>query len=359
MQHTFHVVALPHTNVTRQFQSCAFTQKVRRFCQMMKACGHRVYLYAGMECDVETDGLVALVTEAERQEMVGGRHYTQADWGDPLWATFNQRVIAALRDHPIQPHDFICLIGGVAQKPIADAFPAHMSVEFGIGYAGTFAKFRVFESYAWMHTIYGADTGGNAGAADGRYFDAVIPNQIDDDLYADLGVVPSDDHALFVGRLIDRKGYRLAQEVCEAANIGLFLAGPGEPNDGWGEFLGEIDAQLRTDYMRKATCLIAPTQYIEPFGTVHIEALAAGCPVVAPDWGVFTETIQNGKNGWRCRTFKEYVDAVKASRHLGVYRRSEIADAARSRYSMARVGLKYETYFNRLSTLWGDGFYAR
>lgn len=358
MQHTFHVVALPHTNVTRQFQSCAFTQKVRRFCQMMKARGHRVYLYAGQECDVETDGLVALVTEAEREEMVGGRHYTQADWGHPLWATFNNRVIAALRDHPIQPRDFICLIGGVSQKPIADAYPAHMSVEFGIGYAGTFAEFRVFESYAWMHTIYGADTNGNAGAADGRYFDAVIPNQIDDDLY-DFQVSAHRNYALFVGRLIDRKGYRLAQEVCEAANLPLKLAGPGEPNGGWGEFIGEVSAEQRTELMRYATCLIAPTQYVEPFGTVHIEAMAAGCPVVSTDWGVFTETIEKGRNGWRCRSFADYVRAVKMARSVDVEWRGEIAAATRRRYSMSTVSYEYEAYFNRLSTLWGDGFYAR
>lgn len=359
MQHTFHVVALPHTNVTRQFQSCAFTQKVRRFCQMMKARGHRVYLYAGMECDVETDGHVALVTDAEREEMVGGRHYTQADWNHPLWSTFNSRVIRALKDHPIQPHDFICLIGGVAQKPIADAFPAHISVEFGIGYAGTFAKFRVFESYAWMHTIYGAETGGNAGAADGRYFDAVIPNQIDDDLYVAAPPRPHNDYALFVGRLIDRKGYRLAQEVCEAANMRLVLAGPGEPNEGWGEFLGEVGPVRRTVLMQHATCLIAPTQYIEPFGTVHIEAMAAGCPVIASDWGVFTETIENGQNGWRCRSFAEYVRAVNMARRADIEWRGEIAAATRRRYSMSTVSYEYEEYFNRLSTLRGDGFYQR
>jgi hypothetical protein len=47
-----------------------------------------------------------------------------------------------------------------------------MVVELGIGYEGSFAKYRVFESYAWMHYTYGKiDQSDN-----GRFFDCVIPN---------------------------------------------------------------------------------------------------------------------------------------------------------------------------------------
>ncbi len=41
----FHIVALPHTQVTKEYAGCAFTEKVRRFVMMMKAQGHTVYLY--------------------------------------------------------------------------------------------------------------------------------------------------------------------------------------------------------------------------------------------------------------------------------------------------------------------------
>jgi hypothetical protein len=47
-----------------------------------------------------------------------------------------------------------------------------LAVEFGIGYPGSFAKYRVFESYAWMHTTYGAQRGADI---DGVWYDAVIP----------------------------------------------------------------------------------------------------------------------------------------------------------------------------------------
>ncbi len=42
----FHVVALPHTKVTKEFFSCAYTEKVYGFCNMMTSLGHEVYLYA-------------------------------------------------------------------------------------------------------------------------------------------------------------------------------------------------------------------------------------------------------------------------------------------------------------------------
>ena len=51
----FHVVSLPHTNTTESFAVCAYTEKVRKFCIMMKALGHTVYLYAGEQNEAPCD----------------------------------------------------------------------------------------------------------------------------------------------------------------------------------------------------------------------------------------------------------------------------------------------------------------
>lgn len=345
----FHVISLPHTNSTADYPSCAFTQKVRRFCQMMTNLGHEVFLYSGEENDAPCTEHISCISEKRRSEMVGSKHYTESDWSHPHWSGFLANVIGHMHER-VQPKDFICLIGGYAQKPVADAFPAHLSVEFGIGYAGTFAKFRVFESYAWMHMIYGAQSNGNAASADGQWFDAVIPNQVEDGLYP-LG--DGGDYALYMGRLIDRKGYRIAQEVCETKGVRLILAGPGH-QDGYGEFVGEVDAQERARLMAGARCLMVPTQYVEPFGTVHIEAMACGTPIISTDWGVFTETVENGVHGYRCRTFSEFCDALDDVKKLD---RKRIREDALRRYSMATVGKQYEDYFKRLGKLWGKGWY--
>lgn len=393
----FHVVSLPHTQTKAAFAACAFTQKVVRFCAMMKTRGHEVVIYAGDQNEAPCDELVTCIGEDSRAGIVGSKHYTEADWGHPAWATFNARAIEEMRSR-IQPQDFICLIGGWAHKTIADAFPNHISVEFGIGYAGTFAKYRVFESYAWMHMVYGAQAG-SADKADGHWFDAVIPNQIDPALFPSMWDDPgngigmpgpdglhgpqdwgltdatdeersktakikrwhdltckqcSGDYYLYVGRLIDRKGYRIAQEVCEKLGKRLILAGPGE-HVGYGEFAGEVNPTERSQLMAGAIALFAPTIYVEPFGTVHIEAQACGTPIISTDWGVFTETITNGINGYRCRTYREFAEAATACLSLD---RKIIRKQALDRFGMDTVAGQYERYFERLFTLWGDGWYA-
>jgi glycosyltransferase involved in cell wall biosynthesis len=347
----FHVVGLPHTNITDEFSSCAFTQKVRRFCKMMKSLGHHVTLYGGPVADVECDEFLPCISEKRRAEMVGDKHYVEADWGHPHWAGFNANVIGQMHER-IEPKDFICLIGGQSHKPIADAFPGHMSVEFGIGYSGTFATYRVFESYAWMHMVYGAEAG-NASKKDGGWWDAVIPNQVDLDIFSATNRKYGGEYFLYAGRLIHRKGYRIAQDVCERLGKRLILAGMG-PQDGYGEFVGDVDAKTLAGLMADAAALFVPTEYVEPFGTVHIEAMACGTPVITTDWGVFTETVVNGVNGFRCRNLSEFCEAATKIDELD---RVAIRDAARARYSMSTIAREYEAYFERLMKMWGRGWY--
>ena len=65
---TFHVVGLPHTYTSKEFLTCAFTQKILNFCKMMKMLGHTVYHYGGELSQVECDEHITIMSEAERQE---------------------------------------------------------------------------------------------------------------------------------------------------------------------------------------------------------------------------------------------------------------------------------------------------
>jgi glycosyltransferase involved in cell wall biosynthesis len=241
------------------------------------------------------------------------------------------------------------LIGGSAQKPIADAFPAHLSVEFGVGYGGVFAKYRVFESYAWMHSIYAGWK--NPTTADGNFYDAVIPGYLEPEMFP-LGD-GQGDYYLFIGRLIDRKGYRIAQEVCERLGKRLILAGPGEQS-GYGEFVGSVGPEQRAELMGGAIATFAPTLYVEPFGNVVIESQACGTPTITTDWGAFTENNPDGISGFRCRTLAEFMQAAEGVKYLD---RAKIRNRAISLYNLDTIGLQYEAYFKRLLTLWGDGWY--
>lgn len=346
----FHVVALPHTQVTTEFAGCAYTEKVRRFCIMMMGLGHEVYLYAGEEVKAPVTKLITCISEERRKEAVGDKHYTQASFDTTKlhWQIFNGNVIRLMQNY-LEPEDFICLIGGTAQKAIADAYPNHMSVEFGVGYSGVFSNYRVFESYAWMHSIYSGWK--NPAHADGQFFDTVIPGYLEPEMFP-LGK-GDGDYYLYIGRLIDRKGYRIAQEVCQRLGKRLILAGPGEQS-GYGEFLGSVNPEERARLMGGAIATFAPTLYVEPFGNVVIEAQACGTPTITTDWGAFTETNINGFTGYRCRTLQEFMDAAEAVKSLD---RQKIREHAVGKYALERIAKEYENYFKRLSTLRRGGWY--
>lgn len=348
----FHVVSLPHTQTTLEYTSCAFTEKVRRFAMMMEMLGHEVYLYSGEENTVKVHEHISCISESMRLESLDGKHYTQGSFDAtlPHWEYFNNSVINEMKER-IQPKDFICLIGGYSQKTIADAFPNHISVEFGIGYPGTFAKFRVFESYAWMHSIYAQHR--LASEVDGNFFDAVIPGYLEPHMFPLQE--QSEDYYLFIGRLIDRKGYRIAQEVCEALGKRLILAGAG-PQEGYGEFVGVVGPEERARLYGGAIATFVPTQYIEPFGNVVIESHMCGTPTITTDWGAFTETNIEGLTGYRCRTFAEFCDATEKVKELN---RVAIRDTAVNKYSLEAIAPRYEQYFRRLETLWNNGWYER
>lgn len=318
----------------------------------MHDLGHEVFLYAGETVEAPVTELITCVADSKRAEAVKAvAHYTQFLFHGALWDEFNANAIAGIASR-IEKEDFICLIGGSAQQPIADAFPAHLAVEFGVGYGGVFAKYRVFESYAWMHSIYAGWK--NPTTADGQFYDAVIPGYLEPEMFP-LGDGKGDEQGeyyLFIGRLIDRKGYRIAQEVCQRLGKRLILAGPGEQS-GYGEFVGSVGPEERAKLMGGAIATFAPTLYVEPFGNVVIESQACGTPTITTDWGAFTENNPAG-SGFRCRTLQEFMQAAESVKDLD---RAAIRQRAVDTYNLDTIGLQYEAYFKRLLTLWGDGWY--
>lgn len=348
----FHLVSLPHTQVTSEFSACAFTEKVRKFAIMMMNLGHEVFLYAGEQNEAPCTEHIVCLSEAERQAACGDKHYCLASFNCnlPHWKKFNANAIAGIKARA-KKEDFICLIGGLANKEIADALPKLTCVEFGIGYGGTFAKYRVWESYAWMHTCYGAQAR-DPNSADGHFFDEVIPG------YFEVEKFPlsetKEDYFFFIGRLTDRKGYNIAVEVCKHLGKRLLIAGQGDPPK-YGEYLGVIGSEVRGEIMSKAKAVFVPTLYIEPFGNVAVEAQGCGTPVICTDWGAMTETVIDGVTGFRCRSFQEFLDATEKVSELDP---KVIRAHAQNNYSLEVIGLKYQAYFEKLLTLWGKGWYA-
>lgn len=360
----FHVVSLPHTVTSKEFLSCAYTQKVFNFCRMMKSLGHEVFHYGGEGSTPDCTEHVDIITALEQQEYFGktdtAKDFYPIVWDEnlPYWKTCNANAIEEIGKR-IQPKDFICVIAGLCQKPIADAFPGEITVEFGIGYRGTFSKYRVFESYAFMHYMYGRD-----GVEDGRYYDTVIPNYFDEkDFYL---AEKKEDYFLFIGRLVGRKGINIAAQVCEKLGVKLKVAGQGivhaEPGriissevdlKGNVEYVGTVGVKERARLMAHAKGVFVETQYIGPFEGVHVEAMLSGTPVLTTDWGVFTETVIPGINGFRTRSLGEAIWAAKECEKLDSKR---MRDFAIARFSLDVVKYRYQDYFTQLFNLWEKGW---
>lgn len=359
---TFHVVSLPHTQTTSEYSGCAYTAKVVKFCQMMKSLGHTVYLYASEDNEAPCDELITVITKEEQVTLFGEYdHHSKffnIDWNveSAHWGLSNLRAIAEMQSR-LGERDYICLIGGVCQKPIADAFPKHLSVEFGIGYTGVFANHRVFESYAWMHYVHGL-----LGNDNGTFYDCVIPNYFDVDQFPYSA--EKDDYFLFLGRLIDRKGPQIAVEATRRIGAKLKIAGQGADEMesvlsgdlSHVEHVGFADVKKRGELMSRARAVFVPTTYLEPFGGVSIEAMMCGTPVIATDFGAFPENVVDGVTGFRFRTLGE---AVWAAEHAQQLNPRTIREYAVNNFGLERVKWQYQAYFEQLATLWEeDGWYS-
>ena len=223
-------------------------------------------------------------------------------------------------------------------------------VESGIGYPDPVSNFRVYESYAWMHFHLGRE-----GKFDGtKWYHAVIPNAFDPTLFGPpLPCDERDDYALYFGRIMDSKGTHIACRAARKAGLRTIIVGQGNPApylaDVPGtEYLPPQGAAQRRHLMQRARVLLCPTQYVEPFGGVAVEAMLSGTPVVSTDWGAFPETVLHGVTGYRCRTFEQFVWAV---RHAGDIDPLVCRRWSESNYSLSRVGAMYEEYFDMILRL--------
>lgn len=355
----FHLLALPNAQTTRAYSLCGFTQATIRFARVLKDLGHHVTLYASEENEAPCDELVQVITKEEIESLLSATvnaegkieptpyQYAFIESWSPIWQIANARMIREIAKRK-EPRDFIASIGGASQKPVADAHPDLMFIEYSIGYNGSFSPYRVFESEAWRHAAYGAQQ-----ITDGRFFDTVIPCCYDPEEFPFRA--QKEPFALYVGRLIPRKGVDIACKAAHAAGVPLKIIGHGDRAlvTHGAEYLGTLDIDAKNEWMSRAQCVLTPTIYLEPFNQAAVEAQFCGTPVVATDWGGFTETIDHGHTGYRCNYLGEFVRAIHASATLDPKR---IRKRAIAKYSLAAVAPQYQAYFDRLSLLWGKGW---
>jgi len=116
--------------------------------------------------------------------------------------------------------------------------------------------------------------------------------------------IPDGPFIAFVGDLRPEKGIRILLAAVEllrrqGSDVPVVLVGERttadlDVPDGTIE-TGQVDHEVVQAIWRRATVGVVPSLWPEPFGLVAIEAMAAGCPLVASDVGGLSEILADDR----------------------------------------------------------------
>ncbi|CAL9412209.1 glycosyltransferase [Streptomyces sp. enrichment culture] len=156
------------------------------------------------------------------------------------------------------------------------------------------------------------------------------------------------EHVLFLGRLAEAKGVRLLMaawdEIAAGGGSGVPLviagAGPLEAEvAAWAagrddvRYAGLYDTAQCREAVARSVAVVAPSTWLETFGLVVVEAMAAGVPAVAAGHGAFAELVEDGRTGLLHRPGDAASLAEALRRVTGDGARNrELGRAARRRY---------------------------
>jgi glycosyltransferase involved in cell wall biosynthesis len=167
-------------------------------------------------------------------------------------------------------------------------------------------------------------------------------NFVDD---TDVRRAGSGEYLLYLGRLAEEKGVRLLMaawdRIASAGGLGvpLVIAGAGPLSDEvatWARgradvrFAGLQDKAGCRALIAKAIAVVVPSQWLETFGLVVVEAMAAGVPSVVAGHSSLAELVDDGVTGLTHTPG----DAASLASALGQIVRapSSLGHAARARY---------------------------
>lgn len=357
----FHLLGLVHVPVSEKYMGCAFTQKIVKLSKMLLSLGHEVYLYGAETSDAPCTEFIQTHTLSDIRKAWGegdNRFDLGYDWkvkgfkhdfNAPRTETTQKYYKACIEaiNRRKRPDDFLLIMQGVYHKPVGDEVKLWLTCEPGIGYRGSYTRFRAFESAYLMNFMYGSEHPKES--INGSYYDRVIPN------YFDPKDFPfredKEDFFFYMGRMIQRKGVFTALKAVEAIGGKLILAGQDKLNlNGYkcSEFVGYLESDQRADLMGRAKAVFVPTEYLEAFGGVNVEAQLCGTPAITTNFGVFPESIIQGVTGFRCNTLQDFVDAAKNVDKLD----PKVIRKHAERYLMDNVRWEFQQWFDDLHQLY-------
>ncbi|RBL89690.1 glycosyltransferase family 4 protein [Chitinophaga flava] len=141
----------------------------------------------------------------------------------------------------------------------------------------------------------------------------------------------ADGYLLYYGRIHPDKGTHEAIQIARHTNRQLLMAGIVQQKDYFNEmvkpyidneqvkYLGPVGGAARSELLGKATALLHPISFNEPFGLSVAEAMLCGTPVIAFNRGSMPELIQNQRTGFLVDTTQEAAAAVEDIRMIDRY----------------------------------------
>ncbi len=352
-----HLIGIPHTINTNEYSHCAFTGKTFRFPRMLQKYGYEVIEYSNEGSESGAAQHIPILNAAEFKELKekyaseSPNHPANTDTS--LYHLFTSRMVAEVKA-TAHPGDIIAHPFGFASYALRDALPNCFHVETGIGYNDAWAQFRIYESYAWWHYHQGKENRA------GHDYEFVIPNYYDTDEWT-VRTEPGT-YLLYFGRIQEDKGLRIVKEIAKYTGIDTIICGNGDPTPFLDDSIPNlryhppIHGKARDELLGGAIAMLMPTRYTEPFGGAGVEGTLCGTPLIASDFGAFSETTD-----YRAKTLADWVryiefftrnsyDQVSHMRHL-------TAVQARRKYSLETVGLQYANAFRQILNLQDKGWY--
>lgn len=160
----------------------------------------------------------------------------------------------------------------------------------------------------------------------------MVHNAVDVDSLQ-LGTADTNEpYLLVLARVCPEKGQHLALEVAERVGMKLILAGKVENTAESIDYFrrmvsphvdGERVVHLlnvagdeKADLLSRATVMLAPITWPEPFGLSIVEAMASGTPAISMNLGAARELIEDGITGYVVEDVDGMVEAVGKAREL-------------------------------------------
>ena len=353
---TLHLLGLFHTVPKASFSHCAFTGRVIRFGKMMRPFGYEVIEYSNEGTEAESDEHVQILSKEEflplQAKMKAAPPHGEASTDSEIYHEFCKKLNPELLKR-VNKGDIVCHPFGHTHGYLKDLLPQAYHVEIGIGYPSCFFDLRVYETYAWWHYHQGKEN------RNGKNYEWVCPMGYDIDDWE-----PSYEpgkYLLYFGRVIECKGLQIVKEIAANVDMPVIMVGAGTPELFLSEdipnltYQGPVTGKDRSELLRGAYAMLMPTIYTEPFGGAGVEGMLCGTPLIASDYGAFTETVSHGYNGFRCKTLGDYLEAVKMAGDLN---RRAIASQARAKYSLQNVGSQMDKVFKQIKALDHKGWYS-